>query len=158
MQRRAIVSALALTAFAGFALAQSPDMFTARLSWVPISLSEQSLVAGKGSATATLSRSRLTIEGDFEGLPAAATGARLHQGVATGARGPAIADLEVSPATFGTIGGVVDLNREQRAALVAGHLYIQLYAEPGVPPDNSILRGWLLAYPEAPSPAGRRER
>lgn len=133
-----------LTIVATAALAQDANVFGVRLDWVPISGAERNDVSGSGSATARLSRSRLSIEGCFEGLPAEATQASLHQGVATGARGPAIAELEVTHAASGTISGTVDLTREQREALVAGHLYIQIHAARGVAPDNAVLWGWLL--------------
>ena len=153
-----VFSAFGMLAVSGFVLAQSSGNFTTRLSWVPISLAQQKLVAGEGSATATLARARLTINGTFVGLPEAATTARLHYGAATGARGPAIAELEVTRATDGAIAGEVQLDREQRAALLAGQLYIQLYAERGIPPDNAVLRGWLLSDTETSSAAGRGER
>lgn len=142
--------ALGLAAAAGLAQAQSPDTFTARLSAVPISVAQLSEVGGEGEATATLSRSRLSIAGRFEGLPAPATAARLHRGAATGVSGPAVAELEITPASDGSFEGNVELNREQREALLAGHLYLQIHAALGVPPDNAVLRGWLLA-PRAPS-------
>jgi len=135
---------LGLAAVAALALAQTPDAFVARLDWVPISGAERNDVAGSGTATATLSRSRLSITGTFTGLPAAATLASLRQGAATGARGPAIAELEIAHAADGSFSGEVELDREQRAALLAGHLYIQLHAERGVAPDNAVLWGWLL--------------
>ena len=62
-----------LTALASLGLAQDAGVFGARLDWVPISGAERNDVAGYGSVTATLSRSRLSIMGCFEGLPAAAT-------------------------------------------------------------------------------------
>jgi hypothetical protein len=86
----------------------------------------------------------LSIAGCFEGLPAAATRASLHRGVATGARGPAIAELELTKDAAGTFTGNIDLTREQRDALLAGHFYIQLHATRGVAPDNAVLWGWLL--------------
>jgi hypothetical protein len=144
-RRSAFLAVLALAAAASAALAQSADSFTAYLSWVPISLAQRGEVGGQGAATATLSRSRLSIEGRFDGLPAAATSAQVRQGVATGASGPAIADLEITQAKAGTFRGDVELNRDQRAALLAGQLYIQLHADRGVAPDNAVLRGWLLA-------------
>jgi hypothetical protein len=89
--------------------------------------------------------------------------ARLHHGVATGASGPAFADLNLGTVTLiaatassGTVTGEIDLNREQREALLAGHLYVQLYAETGVEPDNAVLRGWLLAQVTAGSEASPR--
>jgi hypothetical protein len=131
------------------ALAQSPGAFEARLDWVPISGAERNDVAGSGRATATLARSTLSITGTFEGLPAEATLASLHQGVATGARGPAIAEIDVAHAGSGTFAGDVVLSREQRDALLAGHLYIQLHAARGVAPDNAVLWGWLLPSRDA---------
>jgi hypothetical protein len=133
-----------LAAAASAALAQDAGVFGARLDWVPISGAERNDVAGTGFVTATLSRSRLSIAGCFEGLPAAATQASLREGVATGARGPEIARLEITQAASGAISGNVDLTREQRDALLAGHLYIQLHAARGVAPDNAVLWGWLL--------------
>jgi CHRD domain len=145
--RRAICwfCAIGLTALASLGLAQDAGVFGARLDWVPISGAERNDVAGRGFVTATLSRSRLSIMGCFDGLPAAATRASLHQGVATGARGPAIAELEITKNAAGVVAGNVDLSREQRDALLAGHLYIQLHAERGVAPDNAVLWGWLLS-------------
>ena len=143
--RRCIAIGLAVPLLlASAVLAQDAGVFGVRLDWVPISGAERNDVSGKGSVTATLSRSRLSIMGCFEGLPAAATKASLHQGVATGARGPAIAELEITQATAGAVAGNVDLTREQRDALLAGHLYIQLHAARGVAPDNAVLWGWLL--------------
>jgi hypothetical protein len=147
--------ALCLMALAGHALAQGSGTLSARLGWVPISLAQQAEVGGQGTVTASLTGSRLSIAGTFDGLPAAATAARLHSGVATGAGGPAIADLEVTHATSGTLSGDVELDRDARAALLAGHLYIQLHAERGVPPDNAVLRGWLLGERSASRRAAR---
>lgn len=141
---------LGLAAASGLAQAQSPDTFTARLSAVPISVAQLSQAGGEAEATATLSRSRLSVTGLFEGLPAPATAARVHRGAATGVSGPAIAELDIAPARDGAFEGTVELNREQREALLAGHLYLQIHAALGVPPDNAVLRGWLLA-PRAPS-------
>jgi hypothetical protein len=129
---------------ASVALAQDSATLGARLDWVPISGAERNDVSGNGFVTATLTRSRLSIEGCFEGLPAAATRASLHQGIATGARGAAIAKLEIAQNTAGAISGRVELTREQRDALLAGHLYIQLHAARGVAPDNAVLWGFLL--------------
>jgi hypothetical protein len=138
-----------LVAAASAALAQDAGTFTAYLDWVPISGAERNDVTGRGSVTATLSRSQLQVTGCFAGLPAAATRAALHQGVATGARGPAIAELTVTKNADGTFTGGVALERDQRAALLAGHLYIQLHSERGVAPDGATLWGWLLTNQRA---------
>jgi hypothetical protein len=134
--------------------AQTGDKYTARLGMVPAANApQQVLVVGKGAATATLAGNRLTINGTFEGLPAAATVARLHQGVAKGARGKAFADLTITKAASGTISGSVTLTPEQVEALKQGKIYLQVHSEKGIAPeqgkvqadvDNSNLWGWLL--------------
>jgi hypothetical protein len=147
MPRRTIAAfAAALIVTVTPLLAQSPEAFTARLDWVPIGGAERSDVAGQGSAKATLSGSRLSIIGSFEGLPARVTGAKLHRGVATGARGrgTVVAELSVSGDATGTLAGETRLSAEQVAALKAGQLYVQVYSERGVLPDHSTLWGWLL--------------
>jgi hypothetical protein len=151
MRKHTAALIVGLTAIAALALSQEPNTFHARLDWVPISGAERNDVSGRGFVTATLSRSRLSIMGCFEGLPAAGMRASLHQGVATGARGPAIAELEITQQAAGVVAGNVDLSREQRDALLAGHLYIQLHAQRGVAPDNAVLWGWLLSS-QATSP------
>jgi hypothetical protein len=100
-----------------------------------------------------LAGTRLTVNGSFEGLPAAATAAKLHQGIAKGARGKAVADLTITKAESGTISGSVTLTPDQLEALKQGRLYVQVYSERGIPPeqgkpqpdvDHSNLWGWLL--------------
>jgi hypothetical protein len=145
-RRHGVGWALVLVAAVTPLFAQGPT-FTARLSWVPIGGSERNEVAGDGSAAATLSGSRLSITGSFEGLPAAATAAKLLQGIATGARGRephVIADLRVIGGASGTLAGDIRLSSEQLAALRAGQLYVQIYSEKGVLPDHGTLWGWLL--------------
>jgi hypothetical protein len=131
-------SALALAA-------QSGEKFSARLAWVPTAgAADRVNVTGKGTATGTLSGRKLTISGSFEGLAAPATVARLHLGVAKGARGAAISDLTVSKSASGTLSGAVDLTAAQVDALRQGKLYIQVHSEKGVAPDGSNLWGWFL--------------
>jgi hypothetical protein len=123
-------------------IAQSGDKFTARLAWVPTAGADR--VSGKGSATATLSGRSLTVSGSFEGLGGPATVARLHEGIAKGARGRAVTDLTVSKATSGSISGSATLTPEQVEALRQGKLYIQVHSDKGVAPDGANLWGWLL--------------
>jgi hypothetical protein len=123
---------------------QSTDTYTARLGWVPTTPADRPNVLGKGSATATLAGRKLAIAGTFEGLAAPATVARLHQGIAKGARGSSIADLTVTQAASGKLSGSVDLTMEQVEALKQGKLYVQLHTSKGVPPDGSTLWGWFL--------------
>src|SRR4029079_1043248 len=139
---------------AGAASGQTADKYTARLGMVPAANgTQQALITGKGAATATLAGNRLTISGTFEGLPAAATAARLHQGIAKGARGKAFADLTISKTASGTTSGSVTLTADQVEALKQGKIYLQVHSEKGIAPeqgkvdanvDNSKLWGWLL--------------
>ncbi len=143
-----LASALALLAAVAIVPAEAQTTFKAPLSWVPIGGAERASVTGEGSATATLSGSRLSITGSFEGLPAKVTGAKLLQGVAKGARGAApaaIADVSVTGDTRGTLSGNVPLSAAQVDALKGGQLYLQIYTEQGVLPDHSTLWGWLAS-------------
>src|SRR5688572_8531142 len=143
--RGVIALAVAALLAAGGALsAQSADKYTARLGWVPISGADRANVTGKGSATATLTGSKLAITGSFEGLAASATVARLHEGIAKAARGPAIGDLVISKGTSGTISGGIALTKEQLESLKQGRLYIQVHSEKGVAPDGNNLWGWFM--------------
>ena len=146
--RQCVVTMAMTAALVGSALplgAQGGEKFTARLAWVPTAgAADRANVTGKGSATGTLTGRKLTINGSFEGLAAPATVARLHQGVAKGARGAAITDLTVSKAASGMLSGSVDLTAPQLDALRQGRLYIQLHSEKGVAPDGSNLWGWFL--------------
>jgi CHRD domain-containing protein len=146
--RQCVVTMAMTAALVGSAFplgAQSGEKFTARLAWVPTAgAADRANVTGKGSAIGTLSGRKLTINGSFEGLAAAATVARLHQGVAKGARGAAITDLTVTKAASGMLSGSVDLTAPQLEALRQGKLYIQLHSEKGVAPDGSNLWGWFI--------------
>jgi hypothetical protein len=139
-----VVIAMAALTLPAPVSAQAGDAYTARLGWVPTTPADRPNVIGTGSATATLAGRRLTIAGTFEGLAAPATVARLHQGIAKGARGAAITDLTVTQAASGKLSGSVDLTAEQLEALKQGKLYIQLHTGKGVPPDGSTLWGWFL--------------
>lgn len=140
-------AAIVAIAFAGTlaSLRASAETFSAELGWVPIGGAERTEVSGQGQASATLTNTRLAITGSFEGLPARVTAAKLHQGVAMGARGSGkvVADLRVTGDTRGTVAGDVRLTPEQVAALNAGQLYVQIYSEKGVLPDHDTLFGWL---------------
>ena len=137
MAAACVCTALQLTA-------QGTDTYKARLAWVPTTGNQRADVTGKGSATASLSGKTLSVSGSFEGLAAPATAARLHRGVAKGARGYPIFDLTVTKAMSGTISGSVALTPEQLESLKQGSLYIQLHSEKGVVPDGSNLWGWFL--------------
>jgi hypothetical protein len=146
--KQCVVTGVIAAALVGAATplsAQSGEKFTARLAWVPTAgAGDRVNVTGKGSATGTLTGRKLAITGSFEGLAAPATVARLHQGVAKGARGNPVTDLTVSKAASGMLSGSVDLTQAQVDALRQGRLYIQLHSEKGVAPDGSNLWGWFL--------------
>jgi hypothetical protein len=142
--KRYVVLASMLAAVTS-AHAQSGEKYSARLGWVPTAgAADRANVTGRGAATAALTGNTLAIAGTFEGLAAPATIARLHRGVAIGARGPVIADLTVTKAASGTITGSVDLTAENLADLKRGRLYVQVHSEKGVAQDNSNLWGWLM--------------
>jgi len=148
---RANYAALAIAMIMAAALAtdvvtaQTADKFTARLGWVPTAGANDRLnVTGKGTATATLAGRKLAIAGSFEGLAGPATVARLHRGIAKGARGNPIADLTITKAANGMLSGSDDLTPEQVESLRQGRLYVQIHSEKGVAPDGSNLWGWFL--------------
>src|SRR5688572_6076989 len=145
LKSRGVVALTFAAVLAGSVLsAQSADKYTARLAWVPISGADRANVTGKGSATATLSGSKLAVTGSFEGLAAPATVARVHEGIAKAARGPAIGDLVITKGTSGTISGGIALTKEQLESLKQGRLYIQVHSEKGVAPDGNNLWGWFM--------------
>jgi hypothetical protein len=122
--------------------AQGPEeKFKTRLSPVGIEASKRAEITGSGSVSAVLAGAKLSITGTFDGLQGAATVAHVQQGVATGVRGPAIADLDVSHATSGSITGTIMLTPEQVESLRKGKLYIQIHSEKA--PDGNLW-GWLL--------------
>lgn len=121
--------------------AQSGESFKARLSAVPADARTRAALAGSGSASATLSGSKLTITGSFEGLLSPATTAALHSGVAAGVRGPSIGDLTITKSVSGTITGSVELNPAQLSDLHKGGLYVEIQSDKE---PNGVLWGWLL--------------
>jgi hypothetical protein len=133
-----IFAALMLTAVLA---AQTGETYKARLSAVPADARTRPALAGIGSATATLSGSKLTVSGSFEGLLSPATTAQLHLAVAAGVRGPVIQDLTISKATSGSLSGSVDLNADQIEKLHKGGVYIQIQSEKE---PEGVLWGWLL--------------
>ena len=131
-----------IAAVIGLSLAaQSVDTFKTRLSAVPADTKSRQEITGIGSVTAVLSGTKLSINGTFEGLKTAATVARLHDGLATGVRGPAIQDLNVSKATSGTVTGTLDLTAEQVDHVKKGRFYVQIHSEKA--PEGNLW-GWLL--------------
>jgi hypothetical protein len=119
---------------------QASSQFRARLAPVPIDLVMQATITGRGTVTATLDGTRLSIAGTFADLKTPATLAKVHVGP-KGIRGPAVLDLTVSGATSGAISGTFDLTPTQLDDLRNSRLYIQLHSEKA--PEGNLW-GWLL--------------
>lgn len=132
---------LALACAAVPASGQSSKTFKARLAPVPIDVSMQATIAGRGAVTATLNGAKLSLTGMFEGLRSPATIAQMHRGPVTGVRGPVVFDLSASKETSGTISGSADLTAAQIADLEKGRFYVQLHSERA--PDGNLW-GWLM--------------
>ena len=125
----------------GGSLPGQNETYKTRLSAIAATGKSRVDVAGVGTATAVLAGAKLTVTGSFEGLKTPATAVKLHNGVATGARGPAIRDLTISKAVSGTISGSADLTAQEVDSLRKGKLYVQIYSEK---PADGTLWGWLL--------------
>ena len=136
-----IAVCVGLLSFASPGVSQTPDRYKVRLTTVPMDGGMRNTVAGSGSATATLAGAKLSIAGTFDGLKSPATSAKLNAGVARGVRGNAIADLQVTKSTKGSITGAVDLTPDQLKGLRDGHLYIELASEKAA---EGNLWGWIL--------------
>ncbi|MGH9557761.1 MAG: CHRD domain-containing protein [Bryobacteraceae bacterium] len=122
-------------------LAQTQQQFRTRLAPVAINAAMQLIIAGRGSATATLDGNKLSIHGTFEGLRSRATEAHLRLSPVTGVPGRAVFELKVTKALSGTVEGSFDLTPAQVEALKKGKFYIQIASEKA-PGGN--LWGWLL--------------
>jgi len=121
--------------------AQTEEKFHTRLAPVSLDASMRANVAGTGLASAVLNGTKLTVTGTFEGLRSPATVAHLHLSRVAGVRGPVVFDLNVSPATSGTISGSFDLSADQIESLKKGRFYIQIHSEKA--PDGNLW-GWLM--------------
>ena len=135
-----LLAVLVCVLLQGAPLAQSKAQFRARLSPVPLDVAMQNVIAGSGTATATLTGNKLAISGTFSGLKSAATSARIHV-AAKGLRGAPILDLTVTSGTSGTLSGTFELTPQRVDDLTHSSFYIQLNSEKA--PEGN-LRGWLL--------------
>lgn len=117
------------------------ELFTTRLTMMPIDEVNRGLVTGEGSASASLDDDTLIITGTFTGLQGPATAARLHESLNRGIRGPAVYDLEAEAATEGAFSGEIELTSDQVELLLDGRLYITIYSQTA--PEGNLW-GWLL--------------
>jgi len=120
--------------------AQASRTFKTRLSPVPVSAYNANVV-GSGSVTATLTGTKLTISGTYDGLASPATIAKVFKSTKPGIRGDALFDLKVSGGTSGTINGQFDLTAAQVQELAASRYYVQLHSEKAA---EGNLWGWLM--------------
>ena len=123
------------------AAAQSEERFKIRMTPVPLDGAMRATVAGSGTGSATLTGSKLAINATFDGMPSAATAAKIHKGVATGVRGTAFLDLTVTKSPKGAVSGTFDLTPDQVDSLKKGKLYIQISSEKA---PEGTLWGWIL--------------
>ena len=143
MRKRLVLMRLTAVAAIGIGLtwaAASEERFHTRLAPVAMDATMRSTVAGLGTATATLSGTKLTVSGTFEGLLSPATTANLRLSRVTGIRGSAVFDLTVTHSASGSVSGSFDLSSDQVDALRKGRFYIQIQSEKA--PDGNLW-GWL---------------
>lgn len=120
---------------------QTEEKFRIRITPVPLDGAMRATVAGSGSGTATLNGTKLVINATFDGMPSAATAAKLHKGITTGVRGSSFLDLAVTKAAKGAVTGTAELTPDQLDSLKKGKLYIQISSEKA---PEGTLWGWIL--------------
>lgn len=138
MIRRVAVLAVA---FAVWGVAQRAETYKARLTAVPADARTRPSLAGIGSATATLTGTKLAITGTFEGLLSPATKAELHSAIAAGVRGPVVDEVTVTKAASGSLSGTFELTPQQIESFHKGGLYLEIHSEKA--PDG-VIWGWFI--------------
>ena len=140
--------AFSLTLMTAASALAATASYQTNLGPMPLDDETKAVIAGRGDATAELDGRKLTVKGDFRGLPSNATEAHIYTSQVAGMPGTKILDLTVSKATSGTISGAYTLSAAQAAALRTGKLYIQINSEkapPGYPwGPQGTLWGWLF--------------
>jgi len=122
-------------------VAAAAEIYQVYLSAMPFNDATQSIMQGKGTATATLEGETLTISGSFAGLTGPATKARLSLSRGPGIHGTPLVDLTLTGDVAGKVTGRVKLDESQLAALRGRRLYIQIDSEKA---PSGHLWGWLL--------------
>jgi hypothetical protein len=121
---------------------QAVKTYRTRLAPVPVPAFNPAVV-GSGNVTATVTGTKLTISGAFEGLNTPATVARIHKSPKAGIRGPVLFDLTITKSGTGTSGnlaGSFELSAAQVQELAQNRYYVQLHSEKA--PDGNLW-GWL---------------
>jgi hypothetical protein len=119
---------------------QAQEVYRARLSPMPTTPQTVSTILGEGEVILMLNGNSLTVDGNFAGMSSVATGAHIHNGPPA-QPGPVIHTLEVTPATSGSVSGVIALTDEQVEAIKNNEFYIQIHSESNPPGE---LRGWVF--------------
>lgn len=129
---------------AALLLAAAPacaEDFEAQLDPAPFDASTRADILGSiGNVTATLNGNTLTVNGTFQDMTSAATGASVRIGLAKGVLGDAVGPLTVSRAPQGAVSGSVQLNAAQLEALHRQALYVRVDSEKAA---DGNLQGWL---------------
>jgi hypothetical protein len=144
ISRFVALAALALVVVAPALIHAQAKTYKTRLSPVAVPGFNAAIV-GSGTATATVTGTKLAISGAFEGLSTPVTVARVHKSPKAGMRGPVLFELTVTKGanggTAGSISGAFDLTAAQVQELAQGRYYVQLHSEKA--PDGNLW-GWLL--------------
>ena len=140
-QRRLGLALASVVLFLPATSLHARDNFSFRLSPGPRLVGTRADSSGSGQVSAKLSGNTLVLEGTYKGLLSAPTAAQLSMGPAPGVRGPKIADLTISPAVSGTIGGSVKLDSKALSAFRKGGLYIEIDSADAPEGD---LWGWVM--------------
>lgn len=145
MHTRSFLRRSAFTAFIVFASlqARAADIYEANLAPSPVDETNKADLGGRGTARATLEGNKLTISGNFSGMPSAAVDAHIQSGDGIGVPGNPLFDLAVSNAPSGTVSGTVILSSKQVALFKSGKFYVQVNSVSAKPPFGALW-GWLL--------------
>jgi hypothetical protein len=138
-----LFAACAAPAAAQSAGRNADTVYEANLGPSPLDEASKPNIDGRGAATATLAGDRLTIQGQFGGLPSPASDAHLQAGIGIGVPGNPIFDLTVTPGTSGTVSGGFSLTSKQVSQFKAGNFYVQINTKKAGPPFGTLW-GWLL--------------
>jgi len=121
--------------------AVAAEKYQVYLSALPFTDATKPMMAGKGTASATLEGNTLSISGTFTGLSSPATKAHLSLSSGPGIPGKAFVDLTLAGDVAGKVTGQITHDPSQLVALRGRRLYIQIDSEK-VPAGH--LWGWLL--------------
>lgn len=147
MRRAIFFTAALLGGFTATAAIAADQVFATRLTPVAYDGAMRANVQGDGQVSATLNGNKLSVTGNFTGLPSSATSVGLYSGPGIGVPGMPLQSLALTGQSDGTVSGTVTLTAKQLAAFRQGHVYVQINSQKA--PDGNLW-GWLL--PDHPFP------